>query len=178
MEISTSEAFFPSIATGKIKKYHTHRFHLHYNALGQPDCIVLYCTCSVLFYSALYVNMFRIFKIISLSLSLLSSLNYRAFQYVQTVLYALKEINNSTSLLPGVSLGYKIYDSCGSVAMGVRGAMALSNGVDHTASVGPCTESAQVVAIIGETSSSPCMAIATSIGPFRIPMVRKKYFES
>ncbi|KAL2095679.1 hypothetical protein ACEWY4_007827 [Coilia grayii] len=100
-----------------------------------------------------------------------TSLNFRDIQYAQTVLYAVEEINNSTSLLPGVSLGYKIYDSCGSVAMGVRGAMALSNGYSDTDSEGPCTESAQVLAIIGETSSSPCMAIATSIGPFRIPMI-------
>ncbi|XP_063060630.1 extracellular calcium-sensing receptor [Engraulis encrasicolus] len=108
-----------------------------------------------------------------------TSLNFRALQYAQTVLYAVQEINNSTSLLPGVSLGYKIYDSCGSVAMGVRGAMALSNGYSDTAaataaaasSEGPCPEAAQVVAFIGETSSSPCMAIATSIGPFRIPMI-------
>ncbi|XP_076139224.1 extracellular calcium-sensing receptor-like [Alosa pseudoharengus] len=99
-----------------------------------------------------------------------TSLNYRSFQYAQTLLYAVEEINNSTTLLPGVSLGYKIYDSCGSVAMGVRCAMALSNGYDHTTQ-GLCNKSAQVLAIIGETSSSPCMAIATSIGPFRIPVI-------
>ncbi|KAJ4936111.1 hypothetical protein JOQ06_017635, partial [Pogonophryne albipinna] len=34
-----------------------------------------------------------------------------------------------------------------------------------------CTRPAQVQAIMGETSSSPCMAMATAIGPFHIPMI-------
>uniref|UniRef100_A0A7N8WUL1 G-protein coupled receptors family 3 profile domain-containing protein n=1 Tax=Mastacembelus armatus TaxID=205130 RepID=A0A7N8WUL1_9TELE len=65
------------------------------------------------------------------------------FQFAQAMIFAVEEINNSTDLLPGISLGYKMYDTCGSVA------------------------------IIGEASSSPCMAIATVIGPFYIPVVSK-----
>lgn len=92
------------------------------------------------------------------------------------MLFAIEEINNSTDLLPGVSLGYRIYDSCGSIARGVRVALALANGDGGDALaplVAPCTRPAQVQAIMGETSSSPCMAIATVIGPFHIPMVGK-----
>ena len=89
------------------------------------------------------------------------------------MLFALEEINNSTELLPGISLGYKIYDACGSIARGVRVALALANGNEDVSapSEAPCVRPAQVQAIMGETSSSPCMAIATVIGPFHIPMV-------
>ena len=89
--------------------------------------------------------------------------------------FAIEEINNSTDLLPGISLGYTIYDACGSIARGVRVALALanSNKVVSAPSKVPCTRGAQVQAIMGETSSSPCMAIATAIGPFHIPMVGK-----
>uniref|UniRef100_A0AAY4DRR8 G-protein coupled receptors family 3 profile domain-containing protein n=1 Tax=Denticeps clupeoides TaxID=299321 RepID=A0AAY4DRR8_9TELE len=98
-------------------------------------------------------------------------LNYRAFQYAQSILYAIEEINNSTTLLPGLSLGFKIYDSCGSAAEAVRRAMVLCNGYEETASEEPCTDSFQVLAIIGESTSSQCMSIATSIGPFHIPQI-------
>uniref|UniRef100_A0A668RDL0 G-protein coupled receptors family 3 profile domain-containing protein n=1 Tax=Oreochromis aureus TaxID=47969 RepID=A0A668RDL0_OREAU len=100
-------------------------------------------------------------------------LNFREFQVAQAMLFAIEEINNSTDLLPGVSLGYKMYDTCGSIAQGIKVALALMNGnqIVSTAPEAPCTKPAQVQAIMGETSSSPCMAIATVIGPFYIPMV-------
>ncbi|XP_026230506.1 extracellular calcium-sensing receptor-like [Anabas testudineus] len=101
------------------------------------------------------------------------SLNLGAFQIAQAMLFAIEEINNSTDLLPGISLGYKMYDTCGSAARSVKVALALTNGneVVSTLSKAPCTRPAQVQAIIGETSSSPCMAIATVIGPFHIPEI-------
>ncbi|XP_076853596.1 extracellular calcium-sensing receptor-like [Brachyhypopomus gauderio] len=99
------------------------------------------------------------------------SLDFRAFQYSQSLIFAIEEINNSSSLLPGVSLGYKIYDTCGSTALGVRMAMALMNGNENSALEEPCTKPAQVQAIIGETYSSVSMAVAMSIGPFSIPLI-------
>ncbi|XP_027136147.1 extracellular calcium-sensing receptor-like [Larimichthys crocea] len=101
------------------------------------------------------------------------SLHFREFQFAQAMLFAIEEINNSTDLLPGISLGYKIYDICGSIARGVRVTLALANGneMEFEPSEAPCTRSAQVQVIMGETSSSPSMAIATVIGPFYIPMI-------
>ncbi|XP_051814259.1 extracellular calcium-sensing receptor-like [Acanthochromis polyacanthus] len=99
-------------------------------------------------------------------------LNFRDFQFAQAMLFAIEEINNSTDLLPGVSLGYKIYDTCGSIARSVRVTLALANGneVVFAPSEEPCIKPAQVQAIIGETSSSPTTAIATVIGSFHIPI--------
>ncbi|KAL7879150.1 hypothetical protein AOLI_G00101240 [Acnodon oligacanthus] len=92
-------------------------------------------------------------------------------QYSQSVIFAIEEINNSSSLLPGVSLGYKIYDTCSSRAMGVRMAMALVNGNENSILEEPCTKPAQPQAIIGETYSSVSMAITKTIGPFSVPLI-------
>ncbi|XP_076853459.1 extracellular calcium-sensing receptor-like [Brachyhypopomus gauderio] len=100
-----------------------------------------------------------------------TSLDFRAFQYSQSLIFAIEEINNSPSLLPGVSLGYKIYDTCSSMAMGVKVAMALINGNENSSVDQTCSKPDQVQAIIGDTASSPCMAIARSIGPFSIPII-------
>lgn len=103
-------------------------------------------------------------------LTFLKSLDYTALQSAQSLIFAIEEINKNSSLLPGVLLGYKIFDTCGSETMGIGMAMALMTGnipgLDE-----PCTKSAQVQAIIGEAFSSVSMAIAKSIGPFSIPLV-------
>ncbi|XP_047246790.1 extracellular calcium-sensing receptor-like [Girardinichthys multiradiatus] len=101
-----------------------------------------------------------------------TSLNFRDFQFAQAMLFAIEEINNNTDLLPGITLGYKIYDTCGSIARSARVAMALLNGDEIKASpLKACARSAQVQVIMGETSSSPTTAIAIAIGPFRIPVI-------
>ncbi|XP_053356934.1 extracellular calcium-sensing receptor-like [Clarias gariepinus] len=99
------------------------------------------------------------------------SLEFRAFQYSQSLIFAIEEINNSSSLLPGVSLGYKIYDTCGSASLGVKVALTLVNGNENATSEQNCTKPAQVQGIIGETYSSVSMAIAKSMGPFSIPLI-------
>lgn len=95
----------------------------------------------------------------------------RALQFSQTLIFAVEEINNSSSLLPGVSLGYKIYDTCSYAAQGIRVAMTLVNGNENVISNNSCTKPAQVQALIGETYSSVSMAISNSIGPFNVPIV-------
>ncbi|XP_076748153.1 extracellular calcium-sensing receptor-like [Maylandia zebra] len=95
------------------------------------------------------------------------------YQFAQAMLFAIEEINNSTDLLPGLSVGYKIYDTCGSVARSVGVTLALANGNENVSvpSKTSCTKPAYVQAIIGETSSSPTIAVATVIGPFFVPVI-------
>uniref|UniRef100_A0AAY5EAM5 G-protein coupled receptors family 3 profile domain-containing protein n=1 Tax=Electrophorus electricus TaxID=8005 RepID=A0AAY5EAM5_ELEEL len=86
------------------------------------------------------------------------SLDFRAFQYSQSLIFAVEEINNSSSLLPGVSLGYKIYDTCGSTAVGVRMAMALMNGNDNTVLDEPYTYSSVSKAVISHYATCECLS--------------------
>ncbi|XP_058607952.1 extracellular calcium-sensing receptor-like isoform X2 [Onychostoma macrolepis] len=99
------------------------------------------------------------------------SLNLREFKFAQTLIFAIEEINNSTELLPGVSLGYKIYDSCGSVAHTIQSGMALMNGYDETLSNMSCFRPPAVLAIIGESTSTPTIGLASVIGPFSLPVI-------
>uniref|UniRef100_A0A3B4FMC4 Extracellular calcium-sensing receptor-like n=1 Tax=Pundamilia nyererei TaxID=303518 RepID=A0A3B4FMC4_9CICH len=102
-----------------------------------------------------------------------TSLNFRDLQFAQAMLFAIEEINNSTDLLPGVTLGYKIFNTCGNVAQSVGLTLALANGneIVSVPSKASCTRPAHVQAIMGETSSSPTIAIATVIGPFYVPVI-------
>ncbi|XP_066566395.1 extracellular calcium-sensing receptor-like [Amia ocellicauda] len=87
------------------------------------------------------------------------------------MIFAIEEINYSTEILPDVSLGFKIYDACGSTTLGIRAAMALMNWQQDTIESDlSCNKSQTVPAIIGQTGSPPSIGIATTVGPFHIPV--------
>ncbi|XP_051512051.1 extracellular calcium-sensing receptor-like [Myxocyprinus asiaticus] len=99
------------------------------------------------------------------------SFSLREFKFAQTLIFAIEEINNSTQLLSDISLGYKIYDACNTVAQAILSGMALMNGNDETLSNESCFRPPTVLAIVGESNSSPTMGLASVVGPFSIPLI-------
>ncbi|XP_051779738.1 extracellular calcium-sensing receptor-like [Erpetoichthys calabaricus] len=98
-------------------------------------------------------------------------LNIREFQFAVTMIFAIEEINSNIELLPGISLGYKIYDDCSSIFLSTRAAMALLSGMGDFISNETCTKSSTVHAIIGESESSLSIGVVTATRPFHIPMI-------
>ncbi|KAI7790180.1 putative extracellular calcium-sensing receptor [Triplophysa rosa] len=98
-------------------------------------------------------------------------LNLREFKFAQTLIFALEEINNSKKLLPGVTLGYKIYEACGSVSQAILSGMALMNSYEETLHDESCSKPPFVHAIVGTSSSSPTVGMASLVGPFSIPVI-------
>uniref|UniRef100_A0A8C4RUS2 Olfactory receptor C family, j1 n=1 Tax=Erpetoichthys calabaricus TaxID=27687 RepID=A0A8C4RUS2_ERPCA len=96
--------------------------------------------------------------------------NVKEFLFAKTMIFAIEEINNSM-LLPGASLGYKIYDDCSSIPLATKAAMDLVNGPEGTLSDISCIKPSTVHAIIGMSDSSPTIAVAKSLGPLHIPVV-------
>uniref|UniRef100_A0A8C4S275 Extracellular calcium-sensing receptor-like n=1 Tax=Erpetoichthys calabaricus TaxID=27687 RepID=A0A8C4S275_ERPCA len=100
------------------------------------------------------------------------SIHFREFQLSQTMIFAIEEINNSTELLPNISLGYKIFDFCANIPHTIRSTMALINGEgDGLFSNLHCTKPSTVLSVVGQASSSSMIGMATTVGPFRIPVV-------
>ncbi|XP_007231601.4 extracellular calcium-sensing receptor-like isoform X1 [Astyanax mexicanus] len=99
-----------------------------------------------------------------------SRLNLRELRFAQAMVFVIEEINRSNSLLPNVSIGYRIYDNCGSRFLSMKASMALMNGQELTAAEA-CSGQAGVQAIIGESESSPTIVLAKTTGPFHIPVI-------
>uniref|UniRef100_A0A8C9SBL9 G-protein coupled receptors family 3 profile domain-containing protein n=1 Tax=Scleropages formosus TaxID=113540 RepID=A0A8C9SBL9_SCLFO len=96
----------------------------------------------------------------------------RSLRFARAMTFAIEEINNSTELLPGIRLGYQIHDSCASVSVATRATFQLINGLDPIFSLSAsCSKSSTVFAIVGESGSTPSIAMARVLSPFVIPQV-------
>ncbi|XP_023207678.1 extracellular calcium-sensing receptor-like [Xiphophorus maculatus] len=88
------------------------------------------------------------------------------------MIFAIEQINNSTELLPGVKLGYQIYDPCASIPVAMHAAIQLLNGNDSVFNSGDnCSHSGVVMAVVGEFGSTASMSISRVTVPFNIPLV-------
>lgn len=86
------------------------------------------------------------------------------------MIFAIGEINKDPFILPNISLGYKILDSCASPTNTLRAALTLTSRPEEIDLTSPCPPA--ISALIAESGSSQSMAVAGTLGPFQVPIVR------
>lgn len=111
------------------------------------------------------------------------SFSARALRWMQTMTFAIKEINKRTDLLPRLKLGFHIRDSCDDIPVSLKASFLLANGQpeglkgnasqDEAPGLG-CEAVNRTVSsvIIGDAGSGVSMALLRSLGSFHIPLVR------
>ncbi|XP_046720817.1 extracellular calcium-sensing receptor-like [Silurus meridionalis] len=103
-----------------------------------------------------------------------SGMDFREVRFARAMEFTIHEINNRTDLLPGITLGYQIYDSCSTVPMAIKVAFQLANGLETDFNnTNSCSKSAvaAVTAVIGDSASTQSISIARVLGLFGIPQV-------
>ncbi|XP_024149094.1 taste receptor type 1 member 1-like [Oryzias melastigma] len=94
--------------------------------------------------------------------------NYQRFQLMR---FSVEEINNSSSLLPNLSLGYEVFDHCSDTLSfpGVLRLMSVNGFIQPWAE--PNNKVSRVLAVIGPFTSTQAMTVAPFFMPDLIPMV-------
>uniref|UniRef100_A0A8B9BD59 Taste 1 receptor member 1 n=1 Tax=Anser brachyrhynchus TaxID=132585 RepID=A0A8B9BD59_9AVES len=95
------------------------------------------------------------------------------YQLSQTMRFALEEINNSSSLLPNVTLGYEIYDTCSESANIYATLRALVQKGRHDIEVLHAFQHYEptAVAVIGPDSTQLALTTAAILGVFLVPEI-------
>ena len=93
---------------------------------------------------------------------IVSRLNPRELLFARAVIFTVAEINKNSALLNGVTLGYRLYNGCGTQSL-LRAALeAITEGES-------CRK--RVQALIGHSSSGISKAINLIVGELDIPQV-------
>ncbi|XP_028817293.1 olfactory receptor CW1 [Denticeps clupeoides] len=101
--------------------------------------------------------------------------NMRVFRWSQAMVFFIEEINRSNVLLPNVTLGYRLYDTCGLEVHSMRTALSVVSQPLKSDSAGACT-SPSIPLIVGDSGSTLSMAISRVLNLFNVPLV--SYFAS
>ncbi|XP_006011179.2 extracellular calcium-sensing receptor-like [Latimeria chalumnae] len=100
----------------------------------------------------------------------------RAYRWVQVMIFAIEEINQNPKLLPNITLGYEIYDSCKQISRALEGTMWMITGQEEPIPNYRCKSHTPLAAIIGEALSEITTSVATLLGIYNYPQV--SYFST
>ena len=101
--------------------------------------------------------------------------NFRTFRWMQTMIFAIEEINRNATVLPNITLGYKIYDSCSTPHQGLKAAIDLMGSRKDLGSGGAMPNKGTcygaISAVIGDGGSTQSLVVARFLGVFHVPQV-------
>lgn len=93
---------------------------------------------------------------------------------MQTMIFAIEEINKNAGLLSNITLGYKIYDSCSTPHQSLKAAIDLLGSEKDSR---PAEEmqhkgcDGNIPAVIGDGGSTQSLAVARFLAVFHVPQV-------
>ncbi|XP_029441199.1 extracellular calcium-sensing receptor-like [Rhinatrema bivittatum] len=95
------------------------------------------------------------------------TLQLRFYQHVNVMAFALKEINKNSHLLPNITLGLWIYDSCDAPSRSLQGTMwQLTRNKDPIPNYA-CRGTSPLAAVIGDNQSRMSITIAQLLGVYK-----------
>ncbi|XP_069072188.1 extracellular calcium-sensing receptor-like [Pleurodeles waltl] len=101
---------------------------------------------------------------------------FQNYLWLQALVFAIEEVNRNPDLLPNVTLGFQIYDSCADLMQSLLGTLWMMTGQErHTANY-RCHISSSLAGIVGDAGSSSSILMARVLGVYRQPQI--SYFST
>ena len=93
--------------------------------------------------------------------------------------FAVDEINRNSKLLPNISLGYHLHNSCGNLGISLRAALSMTSGRGEPFKLNEiCNGNPPLLGIVGDTSSTRTIAVSSIVSLYSLPMVSYHLFDN
>ncbi|XP_063302488.1 extracellular calcium-sensing receptor-like [Pelobates fuscus] len=96
---------------------------------------------------------------------------FRNYQSLQTLRFAVEEINGNSNILQNITLGFQIYDSCDMTRLALESALQVLTGHDKIVPNFQCFEHIPLSSMIGPSTSTQTMLVAHILGLYRYPQI-------
>uniref|UniRef100_A0A8C5MJ02 G-protein coupled receptors family 3 profile domain-containing protein n=1 Tax=Leptobrachium leishanense TaxID=445787 RepID=A0A8C5MJ02_9ANUR len=103
-------------------------------------------------------------------------LEVQNYQSMLAMIFAVEEINARPDLLPNITLGYQIYDTCTVLRRAAEGTMWMLSGGSESIPNYRCYGPSRLAGIIGDSGSTRSILMAQILGLYRYPQV--SYFST
>ncbi|XP_078524790.1 vomeronasal type-2 receptor 26-like [Lissotriton helveticus] len=97
--------------------------------------------------------------------------SFRAYRWVLSMLFTIDELNSNLAILPNLTLGFGIIDSCNAVLGALEGITRLTTGKENVIPNYSYQESPRLLAILGDAGMMQTVAMAQHLGIYRIPQL-------
>ncbi|XP_077341365.1 vomeronasal type-2 receptor 26-like [Lithobates pipiens] len=93
------------------------------------------------------------------------------YRYFLTMLFAINEINKDPTILPNMTLGFHMYDSCNDNRKAVKSILQILSGPGQTVPNYSCRKSGKLIGFIGDQNSETTVNIAQILALYRYTQV-------
>ncbi|XP_003428976.2 vomeronasal type-2 receptor 1-like [Ornithorhynchus anatinus] len=97
--------------------------------------------------------------------------NFRGYRWTKAMIHTIREINERKDILPNITLGYQIFDTCFTISKSVEGTLSFLTGQNETKPNFRCSAGAPLAGIVGAGGSSLSVATARILGLYYFPQV-------
>ncbi|XP_029435610.1 extracellular calcium-sensing receptor-like [Rhinatrema bivittatum] len=100
---------------------------------------------------------------------------FQNYQWMQSMVFAIEEINRDSNLLPNITLGFQVYDSCLIMQRALEGTLWMLTGKEKAVPNYRCQKS-RLAAVVGDAGSFCSIPMARLLGASRYPQI--SYFST
>ncbi|OCT90696.1 hypothetical protein XELAEV_18019313mg [Xenopus laevis] len=97
--------------------------------------------------------------------------SFRSYRWVLAMMFAIVELNRTPQILPNLTWGVGVLDTCSSASRALEGAAWLLSGAPAGTLSHHCRRSSQLTAVLADSGADSVLSVAKVLGLYRYPQV-------